>query len=226
MRTQVNPANLVTTGSVAAAFAALVLAADGHFVAALVAIGVAAVLDSIDGPIARRTSGSGVFGSQLDLLADHAAFAMAPAFLLHQATLHTVPVAGPAACLLFVLAGAWRLARFGATEDDRHRFAGLPLPPAGLIAAAAAALGVAPGLALPLLLAIALTMVSSIPFPTFAAIGDLLRASRPVGGVVARDRRFDRGRAAQRAGRNHDEGQRYPENHDEERIGAPALARE
>ncbi len=107
MRSHVNAANLITTGSIAAAFAALLLASDGRLGAALIAVAVAAVLDSIDGPIARRTSSGGPFGGQLDLIADHAAFAVAPAFMLHQATLHEVPLGGAAACLVFVLAGAW-----------------------------------------------------------------------------------------------------------------------
>jgi len=226
MRTHVNPANLCTTGSVAAAFLALVLAAEGRLGGALIAVGVAAVLDSIDGPIARRTTPGGPFGAHLDLLADHAAFAMAPAFVLHQATLGFVPVWGSAACLLFVLAGAWRLARFGVAEDDRFAFTGLPLPPAGLIAAAAGALELAPVVAFPLVLALSLTMVSAIPFPTFSAIGALVRPSGPARSVTARDRRFDRGRVGQQAGRARDDGQRYPEPHEDERIGAPALARE
>lgn len=227
MRSQFNPANAATTGSLAAAFAALVLAAEGKLVGALIAVAVAAVLDSIDGPIARRMPSDGGFGAQLDSLADHAAFGMAPALMIHQATLHSVPVAGPAACLLFVLAGAWRLARFSSAADDRLQFVGLPLPPAGLIAASAAAIALAPALALALLLIAALLMVSAMPFPTFAGIGRIVRPprSRP-SGVRRRDRRFDRRGARQRARRGRHDGQRHPEAGDDERVGAPALARE
>lgn len=229
MKGRANLANLITTGSLAAAFAALVLAADGHIGWALLAVAVAAVLDSIDGPIARRMPPDGGFGGQLDSLADHAAFGMAPAVMIHQATLEDVPVAGPAMCLLFVLAGAWRLARFSATADDRLRFVGLPLPPSGLIAGAAAALALPAGLAIALLLALTLLMVSTAPFPTFAGMGRLLRparAARASSASLAGDRRLDRRRARQRPRRHRHDGQRHPEPRDDERVGTPALARE
>lgn len=227
MKGQLTLANVVTTGSLVAGFAALMLAGDGRMGAALALVAVAAVLDSIDGPIARRATTGRVFGGHLDALADHAAFGVAPAFMLHESALHTVPVAGPAACLAFVVAGAWRLARFGSAVDDRLRFAGLPLPPAGLIAAIAAAISLAPALALVLVVVLAATMVSEVPFPTFAGIASLLRPARPVpSGVPRHHRRFDRARARQGARRRRHDGQRHPKADEDERVGAPALARE
>ncbi|HEX8103193.1 MAG TPA: CDP-alcohol phosphatidyltransferase family protein [Solirubrobacteraceae bacterium] len=230
MRRQVNLANLITSGSLAAAFLALVAAAEGRIGLALIAVGVAAVLDSIDGPIARRMPPDGGFGAELDSLADHAAFGMAPAVMLYQATLHDLPGLGPAACLLYVLAGAWRLARFSALADDRHRFVGLPLPPAGLILGGAATAGLPAALVLVLLLAVATLMIGALPFPTFAGIARMLRPAARAdasGGLRGRgDRRLHRRRARQRPrGRRHD-GQRHPEAGDDERVGAPALARE
>ena len=221
MRGHLNVANGLTMASLACAFATLVLAAEGRILLALAAVAAAAVLDSIDGPLARRAGGTGAFGSQLDSLADHAAFGVAPAFMLHVAVLHAVPVAGPAATLAFVLAGGWRLARFSADEDDRLRFVGLPLPPSGLVLAAAAALEVAPGLALALVVVVGALMVSTMPFPTFAGLWRL----RP-SGVRGGDRRLDGGRAGQRARAGGDDGHRHPEPHEDERIGAPLFARE
>jgi CDP-diacylglycerol---serine O-phosphatidyltransferase len=177
VREFVNAANVITTGCLSAGFAALMLAADGKLGPAAAAVGVAAVLDSIDGIVARRLSVCGPFGCQLDSLADLVAFGAAPALMLHHGALQGVPVLGPGACMAFVLAGAWRLARFPLVADG-DRFVGLPIPPAGLIAAAAA-------LAAPVLLGVAVTfalallMVSATPFPTLAGLVRRARAARP-----------------------------------------------
>jgi len=226
MRAQVSAANLMTTGSLAAAFVALVLTSGGRLVGALVAIAVAAVLDSIDGPLARRAPADGGFGGQLDTVADHAAFGLAPAFMLYQATLDALPVAGLGACLVFVLAGAWRLARFAAAEEDRHSFVGLPLPPGGLLIAGAATFTLAPGLALVLVLVVSVTMISVLPFPTFVGIWKAVRSGRGRRSHLRGDRRLDGGRAGQGPRPRRDDGQGQPEARDDERVGAPAFARE
>lgn len=177
MKAFVNAANLITTGTLAAGFAAALLAADGRLRAAVAAVAVAAVLDAVDGPVARRTSALRRFGGNLDSLADLVAFGVAPALMLYQGVLEAVPVVGAAACAAFVLAGAWRLARFPLVEE-RHRFVGLPIPPAGVVLAVAAAAALPAALVLPLTLALAVLMVSSIPFPTLFT---LARAARPRG---------------------------------------------
>jgi CDP-diacylglycerol---serine O-phosphatidyltransferase len=173
VREFVNAANVITTGCLTAGFLALMFAADGKLGPAAAAVAVAAVLDSIDGFVARRRSGSGPFGCQLDSLADLVAFGAAPALMLDHGVLQGVPVIGAGACTAFVLAGAWRLARFPLVAD-RDRFIGLPIPPAGLIAAAAALAGPAV-LGVAVTLALALLMVSVIPFPTLGALADLAR---------------------------------------------------
>lgn len=172
MREHANLANLMTTGSLAAGFVALVLAADGRLVAAAAAVVVAALLDSLDGFVARRSSTDGRFGSELDSLADLVAFGVAPALMVYEATLHALPGLGAGAALAFVLAGAWRLARFSIVHDP-DRFVGLPIPPAGLAVAAAAALALPAGAALAVVLVLALTMVSAVPFPTLPTLGRL-----------------------------------------------------
>jgi CDP-diacylglycerol--serine O-phosphatidyltransferase len=167
-------ANLITSGSLAAGFLAVMLAAEGRLNGAAVLVGGAAVLDAVDGPVARRTSVSKRFGCNLDSLADLVAFGVAPALMLHRGVLHAVPVLGAGACLAFLLAGAWRLARFPLVED-RHRFVGMPIPPAGVIAAAAATLAPPTALTLVLTLVLALLMVSAIPFPTLFTLRRLAR---------------------------------------------------
>jgi CDP-diacylglycerol---serine O-phosphatidyltransferase len=185
MREFVNAANVVTTASLAAGSVALLLAGDGRLGAAAAAIGVAALLDSIDGVVARRLSVCGPFGCQLDSLADLVAFGAAPAMMLHHGILQPMPLLGGAACLALVLAGAWRLARFPLVQDP-DRFVGLPIPPAGLIAAAAAVVAGPAALGVAVTFALALLMISAVRFPTLAA---LARPARQMAAERARGER-------------------------------------
>lgn len=165
--------HLATCGNLASGFLAVLFAAAGDFVYAAAFVLAAAVLDLLDGAIARsgdeEDNGLSEFGKNLDSLADVVSFGAAPAFAAYAAVLHAWPVAGVAGCLVFFVCGALRLARFPLVSRP-DRFVGLPIPPAGLFVAALAALGAAP---LPVLAALAATsalMVSTVPFPTPAAI--------------------------------------------------------
>lgn len=225
MRQFLNLANVATSASLVAGVVALMLVAEDRLGEAFAAIAVAAVLDSVDGYLARRSRSCGLFGCQLDSLADIVAFGVAPALLLHQGPLGSVPVVGPATCVAFVLAGSWRLARFAVLQDS-HWFTGLPIPPAGLVASAAAVLRLPPGLAVGVTLTLVLLMVSSVPFPTLVTLADLVRSRRGVPvRLVGADHAADGARAGQspRPGRDHDE--RGNEAPDDERIAAPDLAR-
>ena len=174
----VNAANVATGASLGTGFVAVILAGQNEFVWATGMVALALVLDVLDGVLARRLSLCGPFGAQLDSLADIVSFGVAPALLLYLEGLNTIPVAGVAACLAFLLAGAWRLARFRLIEEP-YRFIGLPIPTAAIIAAGAAAWAPA-GLALAVALALAALMVSEIPFPTHRAVGRLLLHRRAV----------------------------------------------
>jgi CDP-diacylglycerol--serine O-phosphatidyltransferase len=152
---------------------ALLFAASGDFVLAAGFVLAAAVLDLLDGAIARNGCEKGdelsEFGKNLDSLADVVSFGAAPAFAAYAAVLEARPVVGLAGCLVFFVCGALRLARFPLVGRP-DRFVGLPIPPAGLFVAALAAIGPPP---LPVLAALAATsalMVSTVPFPTPAAI--------------------------------------------------------
>ena len=220
MRQFVNAANLITTAGLAAGFAALMLAGDGELGWATAAVGVAAVLDSVDGLVARRTSVCGPFGCNLDSLTDLVAFGVAPALILYNGVLHELSVIGPAACTAFVVAGAWRLARFPLIEDRQH-FIGLPIPPAGVIATAAGVLALPAGIAAAVCFVLALLMVSQVAVPTLAEIARLL-PPRTV--VVAGDGPPDGTRAGERPGAERDDGERRDQDGDDERVRAPALA--
>ncbi len=163
MSDRVNAANAITSASLACGFGALVLATDGHLEWAALAVVVAAVLDVLDGVVARRLAVCGRFGSELDSLADLVAFGVAPAFMLLEGPLRDAPALGVPACLAFVLAGAWRLARFSSVQRLDH-FVGVPIPTAGVVLViAAVALPVTLALVMPV--ALALLMISTIPFP-------------------------------------------------------------
>jgi len=175
-----SPANMMTSGTLVAGFLALILAAQGEFAWAAGCVGVAAVLDSIDGLVARRSRLESEFGAQLDSLADMVSFGAAPAITVYLSVLEAVPVAGIGACLGFVLCGAWRLARFSLAGGSARFNVGLPIPPAGLIVIGLATLDPPAGLALAVTLVVTLLMVTALPFPMFAELAQLRREARPV----------------------------------------------
>ena len=75
--------NLFTTAGLFAGFYAIIAAANGQFVDASVAVFVAAVMDGLDGRVARLTGTSSEFGVQYDSLADLVSFGMAPALVMY-----------------------------------------------------------------------------------------------------------------------------------------------
>ncbi len=179
MRGYVNPANLITSASLGAGVVALMLASAGYVWPAAAMVVVAAVLDGLDGLVARRLGLCGRFGCNLDSLADMVTFGVTPALMLHHGPLASAPVLGGGACVAFVLGGAWRLARFPLVED-RHHWVGLPIPTAGILAAVAAVVGVPDALGVVLALGLSALMVSTVPFPTLATLARRPPRPRPV----------------------------------------------
>ncbi len=187
-REWVNAANVITSANLTAGFVAVLLVGDGELIAASALVFLAAALDSIDGVIARRSNSAGCFGCNLDSLADMVSFGIVPAIMLHAGPLAGLPVLGGSVCLAFVLAGAWRLARFPLVADSPH-WVGLPIPAAGLIAATTAALMLPPIPVLALTLTVALLMISTLPFPTLRVLTDLTHRHRPARPSSRRDAR-------------------------------------
>jgi CDP-diacylglycerol--serine O-phosphatidyltransferase len=125
--------NLLTAGNLFAGFYAIVTAMNLHFERAAVAIIIAALMDGLDGKIARMTGTSSRFGVEFDSLADLVSFGVAPALLVYIFELKAFARVGWVAAFLFVACGALRLARFNvqvATTEKRW-FTGLPIPMAG-----------------------------------------------------------------------------------------------
>ncbi len=135
--------SLLTIGNLLCGFYAIAWVFQEDYAFAAGAILVAAVLDLLDGTVARMTGSSSELGVQLDSLADLVSFGVAPAMLAHvwafkpvSSRLGLFVEALPAA--LFVAAGAFRLARFNVQTAflDKRYFVGLPIPAAaGTVAA-------------------------------------------------------------------------------------------
>ena len=119
-------------------YACVVYAMRGEFETAAPFIGIAVVLDMLDGRIARMTGTASEFGVQFDSMADVVSFGMAPAILAFAWGLSSLGRLGWAAAFLFVTAAALRLARFNvqAGSTDKRYFIGMPSPAAAGIVAA------------------------------------------------------------------------------------------
>src|ERR1700674_2082117 len=127
--------NIITLLALCAGLTAIRLAAEGVLEWALYAIVFAAVLDGIDGRVARLLKGTSRFGAELDSLADFVNFGVAPALILYFWDLHELRSAGWIAALVFAICAGLRLARFNVSTDDPNRpawasnfFVGMPAP--------------------------------------------------------------------------------------------------
>jgi len=127
--------NLITLLALCAGLTAIRLAVEGRLEIALGAIVFAAVLDGIDGRVARMLKGTSRFGAELDSLADFVNFGVAPALILYFWDLHQLQSAGWIAAMVFAICAGLRLARFNVMIDDPDRpswagnfFTGMPAP--------------------------------------------------------------------------------------------------
>ena len=134
--------NILTLLALCAGMTAMRFALEGAWERAAIAIVVAAVLDGLDGRIARALGAASRFGAELDSLSDFVAFGVAPGFIVYHWSLHNAGGFGWALVLLFGVCCGLRLARFNtASLSDRvvpawtkNFFVGVPAPVAGLLA--------------------------------------------------------------------------------------------
>ena len=129
--------NLITSGSLFAGFYVIIASTDGNFERAAWFILLSAILDGLDGKVARLTGTTSKFGVELDSLADVVAFGVAPGVLMYAWALKPFGKLGWLAAFLYVVCGALRLARFNVqvTTVESKRFVGLPIPAAASIVA-------------------------------------------------------------------------------------------
>ena len=169
--------SLFTFGNIVFGFYALVVGLRGNFETAAILIYLAAILDGLDGRIARLTNTESEFGKQFDTLADVLTFGLSPALLTYIWRLESYGRIGWLIPVLFLLCTSIRLARFNVqtrSVDSRY-FVGLPAP-----AAAATVVSIiffwstpdeqwqlVPAFMLPTLVATAALMISTFRYRSF-----------------------------------------------------------
>jgi CDP-diacylglycerol--serine O-phosphatidyltransferase len=127
--------NVITLLAICAGLTAIRLSTEGRMELAVAAIVFAAVLDGLDGRVARMIKGQSKFGAELDSLADFVNFGVAPGLILYFWQLHELNNGGWIAAMVFAISGGLRLARFNASIDDPNKpafaanyFTGVPAP--------------------------------------------------------------------------------------------------
>src|SRR5215831_10383347 len=127
--------NLITLLALCAGLTAIRLAIEEKLEWAVAAIVFAAMLDGIDGRVARMLKGTSRFGAELDSLADFVNFGVAPALILYFWGLRELGDVGWIAAMVFAICAGLRLARFNVAGDDPNRpvwaanfFVGVPAP--------------------------------------------------------------------------------------------------
>src|SRR6476469_6527694 len=127
--------NLITLLALCAGLTAIRLSVEDKLEWAVAAIVFAALLDGIDGRVARMLKGTSRFGAELDSLADFVNFGVAPALILYFWGLHELGNAGWIAAMVFEISTGLRLARFNVMIDDPNKpawagnfFVGVPAP--------------------------------------------------------------------------------------------------
>lgn len=105
---------------------------NGAYSYSVLFIFIAAFLDRFDGMVARKLNQESDLGKQLDSMSDILSFGVAPAILIYQLVLSDFGIAGMAFTVLYISAGAFRLARFNISESAGY-FVGLPITAAGTV---------------------------------------------------------------------------------------------
>jgi CDP-diacylglycerol--serine O-phosphatidyltransferase len=127
--------NVITLLALCAGLTGIRLAFEGRYELALAAIVFAAMLDAVDGRIARLIKGTSRFGAELDSLADFVNFGVAPGLILYIWELNGLGNLGWIAAMVFAICAGLRLARFNVQIEDPNRpqwagnfFTGMPAP--------------------------------------------------------------------------------------------------
>ena len=167
--------HLFTLGNAFFGFCSLVAAASGEIRVAAHFILLGALMDALDGRVARLMGVESDLGVQMDSLSDAVSFCVAPAFLMYSWQLKHLGFVGIIVGGLFVLAGLIRLARFNLMHDEQTIFfLGVPTTIAGcfLVSFSLFVKNVNHSMLFvlflsALILALSWLMVSTVPFPTF-----------------------------------------------------------
>ena len=137
-KTRVILPNMFTLIGVCIGLSSIKFAFDGNFTLSVIAIIVAAIIDGLDGRIARLIQGTSKVGKELDSLTDVISFGVAPAFIMYFWKLNELGRVGWLICLIYVICVALRLARFNVNSGQEpswrdNFFEGVPSPSGGVI---------------------------------------------------------------------------------------------
>ena len=130
--------NMLTLIGVCIGLTSIRFALDGSYEFAIIAIIIAAVIDGLDGRIARLIKGTSKVGKELDSLTDMISFGVAPAFIMYFWKLNELGRFGWLVCLIYVICVALRLARFNVNTGGEpswrdNFFEGVPSPAGGIL---------------------------------------------------------------------------------------------
>jgi len=130
--------NMLTLIGVCIGLSSIKFALDEKFKLAIVAIIFAAVIDGLDGRIARLIKGTSKVGKELDSLTDVISFGVAPSFIMYFWSLNNLGKFGWLLCLIYVVCVALRLARFNVSSNEEpswrdNFFEGVPSPAGGIL---------------------------------------------------------------------------------------------
>jgi len=130
--------NMLTLIGVCIGLTSIRFALDEKFEFAIIAIIFAALIDGLDGRIARLIKGTSKVGKELDSLTDMISFGVAPAFIMYFWKLNTLERFGWLLCLVYVICVALRLARFNINSNQEpswkdNFFEGVPSPAGGIL---------------------------------------------------------------------------------------------
>ena len=130
--------NMLTLIGVCIGLTSIRFALSGEFGFAIIAIIFAALIDGLDGRIARLIKGTSKVGKELDSLTDMISFGVAPAFIMYFWILNTLGRFGWLLCLIYVICVALRLARFNVNSNQDpswkdNFFEGVPSPAGGIL---------------------------------------------------------------------------------------------
>ena len=137
-KTRVILPNTLTLIGVCIGLSSIKFALDLKYELAIIAIVFAALIDSLDGRIARLIKGTSKVGKELDSLTDVISFGVAPAFIMYFWSLNNLGKFGWLLCLIYVVCVVLRLARFNVSSNEEpswkdNFFIGVPAPAGGIL---------------------------------------------------------------------------------------------
>ena len=137
-KTRIILPNILTLVGVCIGLSSIKFALDARYELAIVAVVFAAMIDGLDGRIARLIKGTSKVGKELDSLTDVISFGVAPAFIMYFWSLNNLGKFGWLLCLIYVVCVALRLARFNVNSNEEpswrdNFFEGVPSPAGGIL---------------------------------------------------------------------------------------------